>query len=50
MDKKTLIGYFDPGVVKQMKQIALDRDTTIQNLLREAINDLFRKYKKPAVA
>jgi hypothetical protein len=48
--KKALIGYFDPGVSKQLKQMALDGDTTTQELLREALNDFFQKHKKPAIA
>lgn len=48
--KKALIGYFDPGVSKQLKQMALDGDTSVQELLREALNDLFQKHKKPAIA
>jgi hypothetical protein len=48
--KKPLIGYFSPEVSKQLKQIALDRDTTLQELLGEALNDFFQKYKKPTLA
>ncbi len=48
--KKALIGYFDPGVSKQLKQMALDGDTSVQELLREAINDFFQKHKKPSIA
>jgi hypothetical protein len=48
--KKALIGYFDPSVSKQLKQIALDRDGTIQDLLTEALNDFFQKLKKPTIA
>ncbi len=48
--KKALIGYFEPSVSKQLKQIGLDRDTTVQDLLAEALNDLFQKYKKPTIA
>jgi hypothetical protein len=48
--KKALIGYFDPGVSKQLKQMALDRDTSAQELLREALNDFFQKHKKPSIA
>lgn len=50
LGKKALIGYFDPGVSKQLKQMALDQDSNIQELLREAINDLFQKHKKPTIA
>lgn len=48
--KKALIGYFDPGVSKQLKQMALNNDSSVQELLREALNDLFEKHKKPAIA
>ena len=49
--KKALIGYFAPEVSKQLKQIVLDRDrASVQELLREALNDLFQKYKKPTIA
>ena len=49
--KKALIGYFDPEVSKQLKQLALDYDRdSVQELLREALNDLFQKYKKPTIA
>jgi len=48
--KKPLIGYFSPECMKQFKQITLDRDTTQQDLLAEALNDLFQKYNKPTLA
>jgi hypothetical protein len=33
-----------------MRQIALDEDTYVQELLREAINDFFEKRGKPRIA
>ena len=49
--KKALIGYFNPEVSKQLKQMMLDYDrSSVQDLLREALNDLFSKYKKPPIA
>lgn len=48
--KKALIGYFDPGVSKQLKQMALNTDSSVQELLREALNDFFQKHKKPGIA
>lgn len=48
--KKAVIGYFDPAVSKQLKQIALDEEISIQELLREAINDLFAKRGKASIA
>jgi hypothetical protein len=48
--KKTIAAHFDPAVSKQMKQLGLERDSSTQSLLREAINDLFAKYGKPPIA
>ena len=48
--KKALTGYFDPEVVKQLKVMAAAEDTTIQALMSEALNDLFKKYGKPHIA
>ena len=35
---------------KQLRQIGIDRDRSAQDLLREALNDLFTKYNKPPIA
>ena len=43
-------GHFDPAVRRQLKGIALDQDRTVQDLLAEALNDLFAKYSKPEIA
>jgi hypothetical protein len=48
--KKTVAAHFDPAVSKQLKQLGLDRDSSTQALLREALNDLFTKYGKPPIA
>lgn len=48
--KKAIAGHFDPAVSKQLKQLALEEDTTVQALLAEALNDLFEKYDKKAIA
>jgi hypothetical protein len=48
--KRNLTGYFPPAVVKQFKQLALDRDTTVQNLLGEALDEIFAKYRMPQIA
>jgi len=37
-------------VAWQLRGLAVDRKTTVQNLLAEALNDLFAKYGKPEVA
>lgn len=48
--KKPVTGFFDPEVSRQIKKVALDKDQTMQGLLQEAINDLFRKYDLPPIA
>lgn len=48
--KVTISGAYDPAVRHQLKQIALDNETTIQQLLCDALNDLFQKYGKPTIA
>jgi hypothetical protein len=48
--KKAVSGHFDPTVQKQLNQMALDEDSSVQALLREALNDLFAKRGKPTIA
>lgn len=47
--KSNVTGYFDPVVKRQLRVLAAERDTTIQTLLGEALNDLFAKHGKPEV-
>lgn len=49
-DTRVVSGHFDPAVQKQLRQMALDDDTTVQELLREALNDLFAKHKRKPLA
>lgn len=48
--RKVVAGHFDPTVSKQLKLLAIERDTNLQGLLAEAINDLFTKYRKGPIA
>ncbi len=48
--KKVIAGHFDAAVSKQLRQLALERDASVQALLGEALNDLFEKYGKPRLA
>jgi hypothetical protein len=48
--KKPITGFFEPEVSRQIKKVALDQDKTMQELLQEALNDLFRKYDLPPIA
>jgi hypothetical protein len=48
--KKVIAGYFDPAVSKQLRQLALEHDTTVQALLAEALNLLFIERGKMPIA
>ncbi|MCA1851783.1 MAG: hypothetical protein LC647_05170 [Beggiatoa sp.] len=48
--KKSSSATSTPNVSKQLKQMALDGDTSTQELLREALNDFSQKHGKPAIA
>ena len=42
-------GYFSPEVSKQLRQIALDENSSVQVLLAEAIDMLFHSRQKPTI-
>ena len=48
--KKAITGFFDPVVSRQLKQLALDEDKTVQSLLGESLNDLFIKHNHKPIA
>ena len=43
-------GYFDPAVSRQLREIALVEDSSVQVLLGEAIDMLFQSRRKPMIA
>ena len=43
-------GYFEPQVSKQLRQIALDEDSSVQDLLAEALDMLFHSRQRPTIA
>jgi hypothetical protein len=45
--KKKVTAALDPAMHKQLKGLAVERDTTTEALLVEAIGDLFAKHGKP---
>ena len=47
---KQIAAHFPEDVAWQLRGLAVDRKTTVQNLMAEALNDLFAKYGKPEVA
>jgi hypothetical protein len=49
--KVNITGYFDPAVKKSIRLIqAHDPKLTVQDLLAEALNDLFAKHNVPQTA
>ena len=48
--KKMISGHFNKDVHRQLKMLAIERDTSIQNLLSEALNALFERNNKPPIA
>lgn len=49
-DKRMIGGYFDMQVSQQLRILAAERNTTIQELVREFLNDGFQKYGKSRIA
>lgn len=48
--KKQISAYFKKETFKQLSFLAIEKETSMQGLIREALNDLFKKYGKPQVA
>lgn len=48
--KKVIAGFFDPAVSRQLKSLAIDVDSNVQQLLAEALNDLFEKHGRARIA
>ena len=46
-NRKIISGHFDSAISYRMKRLALEKETTVQNLLAEALDDLFNKYSAP---
>lgn len=49
-DTKHISGYFAPEVSKQLRALAVAEDTTVQDLLAEALNILFQSRRQPTIA
>jgi Antitoxin-like ribbon-helix-helix len=47
---KHIGGYFTPQVSKQLRSLAVVEDTTVQDLLAEALNMLFQSRDLPMIA
>jgi hypothetical protein len=49
-DRKGVLIRVRPQAWKAMRQLALDREITLQGLLVEALNDVFQKHGRPPIA
>lgn len=47
--KRNVSVYVNPTAAKQLRLLMVEQDTTVQALMEEAMNDLFRKYGKSAI-
>lgn len=47
---KPITVHFPKEVRNQLKILAVEHDNTMQDLIAEALNDLFAKYGKPEIA
>ncbi len=48
--KRNVSVYVNPTAAKQLRLLMVEQDSTVQALMEEAMNDLFRKYGKSAIA
>jgi hypothetical protein len=50
MGRKKVTAALEPEAHMQLKILAAELGKTVEDILREAVSDLFRKYGKPPVA
>jgi hypothetical protein len=48
--KKAVPLWLPAAAKRQLDLLVIEQDTTKQALLSEAVNDLFKKYRKPQIA
>ena len=48
--RRMIAGHFEPEVSQQLRILCAQHDLSVQDMLREALNDLFRKYGQPPIA
>jgi hypothetical protein len=46
-EKKMFATRIDADLLKKLKHLSVDADTSIGNLLEEAVKDLLKKHEKP---
>jgi len=48
--KRGVTAFFAPEVTKQLRLLAAEEERTVQSLMEEALNEIFRKYGKSPIA
>lgn len=48
--KKAVTVWFEPDAVRQLKMIGIEKGVTMQEMMREALNDFFAKNRKAQIA
>ena len=48
--RKHIGGYFDPAVSTQLRHLAVEENSTVQQLLEESLDLLFQTRDKPLIA
>lgn len=49
-DKRQIAGFFSPECAKQLRMLAAEEDTTVQDLLRQGLNLMFASHGKSPIA
>jgi len=48
--RRQVAAYFDPAVIRQLKMIAVTEESSVQDLVGEALDMLFQSRNKPTIA
>ena len=49
-DKRQIAGFFSAECAKQLRMLAAEKDTTVQDLIKEGLNLMFTVHGKPPIA
>lgn len=49
-DKRQIAGFFSAECAKQLRMLAAEEDTTVQDLIKEGLNLMFAAHGKPPIA
>ena len=49
-DKRQIAGFFSAECAKQLRMLAAEEDTTVQELIKEGLNHMFTAHGKPPIA